>query len=131
MRCFTCLCAVLMLPASSASAAVMKITVEEPSGVDRKAWPVTSGVPLAEGALKDPAAAALFSAGGRELPLQTEVLARWPDGSVRWLLLDFQVDLAAKQTKSLSLRYGENVQRAAIKTDFTDAGVIVPLNPDQ
>ena len=29
------------------------------------------------------------------IPLQTEALAHWPDGSVRWLLLDFQIDLAA------------------------------------
>ena len=51
---------------------------------------------------------------GGEVPLQTETLARWPDGSVRWLLLDFQIDLAAKQKKTLTLRYGPEVRRAAV-----------------
>ena len=50
------------------------------------------------------------------MPLQTESLARWPDGSVRWLLLDFQIDLAAKQKKTLTLRYGPEIRRAPCRT---------------
>ena len=85
--------ALFPLTVCSATAATVQITVDEPSGVARKGWPVTSGVPLAEGALPEGAAVALYSADGGPIPLQTEVLARWPDGSARWLLLDFQLDL--------------------------------------
>jgi hypothetical protein len=107
-------CLVLWLLAGPADAATMKISVGEPSGVERVAWPVTSGVPLPQGVLREAGAAALFAADGREVPLQTEALARWPDGSVRWLLLDFQVDLAAGQRKIFTLRCGENVRRTPI-----------------
>ncbi|MBI5693890.1 MAG: glycoside hydrolase family 127 protein [Verrucomicrobia bacterium] len=80
----------------SAGAAVdVPLTVVEPSQVVRRAWPVTSGVPLAPGALRDPAAVALKDDVGQHRPVQAEALVRWPDGSVRWLLVDFQADLAA------------------------------------
>jgi hypothetical protein len=94
----------------------VRLTVEEPVGVERRQWPVSSGIPLPEGTLRDDQAAALFAAGGGELPLQTETLARWPDGSVRWLLLDFPVDLAAKEERLLTLRYGTEVRRAPVES---------------
>jgi len=57
---------------------------------------------------------ALFNSAGVELPLQTEVLSRWPDRSIRWLLLDFQIDLAANQTKELALVYGSDGRRSDV-----------------
>jgi len=74
-----------------------------------RAVPVTGGVPLARGALTDARAVRLLS-GGKPIPLQTKVLAWWPDKSVKWLLLDFQVRPGAK---SLTLRYGGGVQAGA------------------
>jgi hypothetical protein len=91
------------------------LTVEEPSSVDRDQWPVTSGIPFAQGTLLDDQTVALVDEADHEIPLQTESLARWPDGSVRWLLLDFPIDLAANQTRSLRLRYGPEVRRAAVE----------------
>jgi len=105
----------LLLAARAEAGADVKLTVEEPTGVQRIAWPVTSGIPMARGALDDDKAAALFDSDGRNVPLQTEVLARWPDGSIRWLLLDFQVDLTAKEKKTLVLRYGPGVKRAVVE----------------
>ncbi|NQT38791.1 MAG: hypothetical protein HQ581_14950, partial [Planctomycetes bacterium] len=108
--------AVMVAPFSPAApAGEVPLTVEEPSGVARTQWPVTSGIPFARGALLDDRATALFDAAGNEIPVQTEPLARWPDGSVRWLLLDFQLDLAANEKKSVTLRYGSAVRRAAIE----------------
>jgi len=114
MRCLLTIWVVLFWLLPPAQAGTVPIAVEEPSGVQRKGWPVTSGIPLAQGVLKDPEASALFLADGSQLPLQTEVLARWPDGSIRWLLLDFQVDLAANETKTLSLRFGPDVRRGEV-----------------
>ena len=95
---------VLLLIVSTFDATEVEVTLLEPSGIDRVAWPVSSGIPLAQGALRDPQASALYTADGIELPLQTEALARWPDGSIRWLLLDFQIDLKVKEKKTLTLR---------------------------
>ena len=114
MRCFVLVWTVLLTLAWQAAADSVKITVEEPSGVKRQGWPVTSGIPMTEGALEDADACALFATDGTEIPLQTEALARWPDGSIRWLLLDFQVDLQPAQEKTLSLRYGPDVHRGKI-----------------
>ena len=97
---------------AEAAAGEITLTVAEPSGVERSEWPVTSGVPLAQGELRSHRQTALFDAAGQEIPLQTEVLARWPDGTIRWLLLDFQVDLAAGQSKRFLLRYGPRVERS-------------------
>jgi len=105
----------LLWPAGVEAGTDVKLTVEEPSGVQRLTWPVTSGVPLIQGVLDDDKAAALFDPDGRQMPLQTEVLARWPDGSIRWLLLDFQIDLAAQEKQTLVLRYGPDVRRAAVE----------------
>jgi hypothetical protein len=102
-----------------ARTAELTVTVAEPAGVRRTGWPVTSGVPLAEGALRDSRAAALFTAEGREVPLQTEALSRWPDGSIRWLLLDFQTDLGANQTRRYTLRYCPGTERTTVEKPVT------------
>ena len=52
--------------------------------------PVSVGVPLPCGAMRQPELEAV-AADGRALPSQATVLARWPDGSVRWALLDLLV----------------------------------------
>lgn len=104
----------IMIISSVAEAGSLPLMVKEPSGVERTSWPVTSGVPLPKGALKDPSGVRLFS-DGAELPLQTEVLSSWPDGSVKWLLLDFQVDLEANGQRGFTLEYGSDVERLSVE----------------
>ena len=120
---------------TAANASDVRLTLEEPSGVRRTAWPVTSGIPIAQGTMTDEGAAgaALFGADGAETPLQTEVLARWPDGSVRWLLLDFQVELAPHEKKTFTLRYGSDVSRSKVdrpvRVTRKDTHVIINSGP--
>ena len=75
-----------------------------PEGVTRP-WPVSSGIPLPAGELVDPSHVRLADAAGRSVPCQTEAVSRWQDGSVRWLLVDVQVDAP----KTFSLHYGREV----------------------
>jgi hypothetical protein len=96
------LCAV---PARAVLAPV-PISVAESDGIERRQWPLTVSVPLPRGALHDAAAAHLADDRGTALPTQARALATWPDGSVRWLLADTQVDLRAGQKRQLSLRPG-------------------------
>ena len=114
MRACTLLIGVLVVLNSGALAQEISLTIAEPSGVKRTGFPVTSGVPLARGELRRDRQAALFDADSQELPLQSEVLSRWPDGSIRWLLLDFQVDLTANESREFVLRYGPKVQRRPV-----------------
>lgn len=64
-------------------------TFDLPASPDPRGEPVTAGFALARGALRSADGAALRAPGGALLPLQTQALARWPDGSVKWLLCDF------------------------------------------
>ncbi len=96
----------IMLAATTATAADVALTVEEPGGVARAAWPVTGGVPFGPGDLSDAKVLGLWRSDGTPAPLQTDVLARWPDGSVRWLLVDFQADLSPGQKAAFRLRRG-------------------------
>ncbi len=129
MRFFVTCWLVWLAVGASACAAEFTLTVAEPSGVSRSQWPVTSGVPFAEGTLHNEKAVALFNASDEEVPLQTEVLTRWKDGSIRWLLLDFQVDLPAHQKSSWTLKYGAGVQRSSVAAPLQiqtkDAGQVV------
>jgi hypothetical protein len=57
--------------------------------------PLTCGVPWPRGALPQEASLRLQDDQGQPLPLQARVLDRWPDGSARWVLLDWQADVGA------------------------------------
>lgn len=99
-------------PYPAAPAGSVALTVTEPSGRTRSALPVTSGVPLAKGALYR-ADNVRLTAGSVTLPLQSRAEARWEDGSIKWLLIDTQLDLEAGQTAALVLHYGGAERLAA------------------
>src|SRR5262245_11066024 len=61
----------LLVVVPRAAATELPLAILEPTGVKRSGWPVTSGIPLPQGALRDQELSALFDANGRELPLQT------------------------------------------------------------
>lgn len=96
----------------------LPLTVEEPAGILRTAEPVTTGVPFAPGTVPGNTTFALFDANEREVPLQTRTLALWPDGSLKWILLDFQADkLGGNESKQYRLRTAK--PGARIKTGVT------------
>jgi len=101
------LVAFLLFPlfaAVSSAAGEIELTIDW-DGVSMAApFPVTGGIPFARGELRDPSAVQL-QVEGREVALQCETLAVWPDGSVKWLLLDLQA--IPGQTRA-ALRYGNN-----------------------
>jgi len=108
------------------------LRVTERQGFDRDAQPVSTGVPLPAGHLWDPASVRLMDPEGRQLPLQTEVLSRWPDGSIRWLLLDFQASVAAGAVAEYVLEYGSEVTRLSvegIRVEEDDDTIIVDTGP--
>ena len=57
--------------------------------------PITCGVPFPKGCLNSIQDLRIFDATGRSIPLQTNVLDRWSDGSPRWLLCDWQATTGA------------------------------------
>jgi hypothetical protein len=65
---------------------------------------VTVGIPLPKGQVFNPAEIALYNESNDHIPLQSEVLARWSDGSVQWVLLDFLANVAPKATAAYTLK---------------------------
>ncbi|HVS37884.1 MAG TPA: hypothetical protein VMS17_20160 [Gemmataceae bacterium] len=78
-------------PADASQQITVELTVNA-AGVERRREPVTCGIPWPRGMLNDPAHLQLHDQQGRPTPLQARTLDRWPDGSVRWSLLDWQAD---------------------------------------
>src|ERR1700722_9642419 len=68
----------------------IELSIEAHQPDRREREPVTCGLPCPPQWLSDPSRLLLRDANGNPVPLQTRVLDRWPDGSVRWLLLDWQ-----------------------------------------
>lgn len=71
--------------------------------------PLTGGIPLPRGVATDLNGWLLHDPESRSLPFQLAATERWPDGSLRWVLLDTQVNLPAGQAPlSLTLtRHGQ------------------------
>ncbi len=71
-------------------------------------WPVTQGVPFAEGELHREMPVCVVDEDDQVLPTQTSMLASWDRDweYARWLLVDFQANLAAGQPRELFLEYG-------------------------
>ncbi|MBK9169993.1 MAG: glycoside hydrolase family 127 protein [Bryobacterales bacterium] len=66
------------------------LTIDEPAGVARSAEPVTAGVPLPKGALRDAATLRLFDPDGKAVPAHFRPVNFWGDDrSIQWVHVDF------------------------------------------
>ena len=71
----------------------IQIKVQETEGITRERWPLSRGVPLPEGEVDGVEGLWVEDGSENVLPAQFRVLGRWPDGSVKWVLVDWQADL--------------------------------------
>src|SRR5207249_1961653 len=80
------------------------LVITEYDGIRRVNEPVTVGIPLPQGQVFNPADIVLYSTSNERIRLQSEVLARWSDDSVQWILLDFLANVASKTTMVYTLQ---------------------------
>lgn len=102
-------CATLMVVLGCASlpeALEVPVIVQEPAGIARKTEPVSGGIALPAGMFKPGTVKLALFHGDRPIPVQCSELVVGPKGFVRWVLLDFQIDLRANETKTLTLKSG-------------------------
>ncbi len=83
------------------------ILVQEIHGIPRRNEPVTVGIPLKKGLAADSIPFSLWTSDGICVPLQTLPLGQWSDGSIKWILLDFQVSVGAGEESYYILRPGK------------------------
>jgi hypothetical protein len=76
---------------------------DELAGLSRSEEPVTQGIPLPRGEVHDPSLLVLLDEQQKRRPGQFTPLARWSDGSIKWILIDTMVSLAAGKRRQLVL----------------------------
>ena len=92
----------LSLASFASDLAPIPVIVENPS-LAPAAGPVSAGVPFAKGSLAEPSSLSLSDPDGAPVALQTQTLSKWPDGSCRWVLLDFSAAAPASASASYTL----------------------------
>lgn len=78
------------------------IQLSETNGLTRVNEPVRVGVPISKGALFDIQGLTLTTENS-PLPCQFNILNKWPDGSIRWLLCIFQCSVPANGKVAVTL----------------------------
>lgn len=88
----------------------VEITVQGPSFEEGGAWPVRCGLPVPVGDLGSPELVALEDGSGKRLPCQVRASAYWPDGSVKWLFIDFFHDFSRAGEGRYRVVFGSEVR---------------------
>ena len=84
-------------------------------------WPVTQGIPFADGEFALEYGARVVDAAGEPRPTQCAPLATWSSDLrfVRWLLVDFQADVRPGEEQELFLEYGPGVEAPPCPTPIS------------
>ncbi len=106
----------------------LSLMLEEQDGIARYHEPITVGVPFPRGLIQQLPECRLCNPQGQAIPLQTEVLACWPDQSVKWGLFDFQADVAAHTRAEYTLI--ANREHAASMTPELITSLLVKKDAD-
>ncbi len=93
-------------PEARGSGRSFTVTIREEAGIARRGEPTQVSLPFAAGVLENEADVAITGSDGKPVPAQFEVLARWNDGSIRWLLARFRVDVPANGQVALTVHRG-------------------------
>ncbi|MEW6535413.1 MAG: hypothetical protein AB1454_07295 [Candidatus Auribacterota bacterium] len=83
---------------------MITIYIHEIIGLKRQNEPVSIGVSFPKGLEKAVDVFTLFDESNQVIPHQADVMARWADGSVKWVLLDFCASVDKGDTKKVILK---------------------------
>ncbi len=98
----------LACPARSGEIKV-PLVVRDNSGSPRASWPVSGGIPMPLGALTNCSKLRVLDGKGRPVPAQFNPFVKWwgRDGSVKWVLVEFQADVPPGGEARYTLTDGE------------------------
>ncbi len=86
------------------------VTLEAPAFSAAKAWPVRCGLPVPRGELVSAENIGVRDGSGRPVPCQGRITATWPDGSAKWIFLDFMHELSRGAKADYTVAYGNAVR---------------------
>ncbi len=95
---------------------------------ERRGEPVSIGVSCPRGAVQGADRWGLTDQHGRAVRVQTAILDRWGDGSVRWLLVEFDADVVAGAASHYALAPGDVEQPAGPSMTIESAGEVVRVS---
>jgi hypothetical protein len=115
-------------PGRAGSIARRRVEIEllEEAGVDRQEAAVTFGFPLPKGGVYDLAHFRLSDPDGEQVSAQFTATSFWPDGSLKWVLIDFTDSFEANEKRVYTLDFGSEIRRA----ETTQQGVTIEENDD-
>ncbi len=121
--------------APSSDPVAIPLVVDNRLAVSRQSEPVTTGVPLARGQLTDAGQLWLQDdLTGQAVPAQFTVTSRWngpPSDTtkfVKWVLVDFQTDVAASGRRTFTLRQGATNPSPVDPVTISTAGTTVTID---
>ncbi len=129
MRKLFAVCGVLACFSTAALALEIPLTVTERAGLDRVDNHVSGGVPLPEGAAKEPGAFGLFTADGKAVLADFVVRERWlKDDSIRHMTVHFRTDLKANAAEKFVVKTaGPSIDAKAILVNVEEAADAVTI----
>ena len=86
------------------------VSVSAPRFAGGTNWPVRCGLPLPEGDLASADQVAVLDAEGSRVQSQSRAMAAWPDGSIKWLQVDWQHDFSKSAEARYAVAYGNRVE---------------------
>ncbi|WP_456433719.1 RIFT barrel domain-containing protein [Thermosulfuriphilus sp.] len=102
----------------------LPIRFKEPLGLPRKDEPITLGVPLPQGLFKD-GELTIKDSQSQAIPTQWKPALFWPDGSVKWVIVDFLVDIGPYEETTYYLGPGTPPKFAPLILEKTREGLSV------
>ncbi|MDX9701694.1 MAG: hypothetical protein RBU23_01485 [Candidatus Auribacterota bacterium] len=95
------------------------LSINESDGFARKNEPVTIGIPFPQKLLSDTDDLRLINHAGSCIPVQFYPTAYWPDGSIKWLLIDTTVSIAPNTSEVWFLTADHTIPASQITTPLS------------
>lgn len=97
---------------------VLKIPVEISNDFDyeKATEPFRVGIPIEMGRVHVDDTIKLLDESGKRIDSYHNITAQWPDGSIKWLKVDFVVDLQARQKKNCFLTVSQEPGTSKVNT---------------
>ncbi|MGD8872922.1 MAG: hypothetical protein PVJ80_15210 [Gemmatimonadota bacterium] len=104
--------AVLVSAVPTSAQWTTEVTVTEPAGIRRTAFPTSARFEIPAGRVEHGDQMRL-SSGQEEVPSQVTAWSFWPDGSIREVDVDFNVSIGPSEQRSFEIHYGPDVTTEA------------------
>lgn len=82
---------------------ILTIHITEQDGFERDKQIITQGIPFPEGVIFDPSLLISDDENNLPIPLSATPLSTWKDGSVKWMLFDFQLSIESFGATKINL----------------------------